>query len=72
MNEETVKAHQEIATRNSRTAINKAESTHNELLKRIIHLENLASSQGQVLAQLQQKYNLLLSKSFNGRGTSGD
>ena len=72
MNEETVKAHQEIATRNSRTAINKAESTYNELLKRIIHLEGLVASQGQTITQLQQKYNLLLTKNFNGKGTSGD
>ena len=72
MNSEAIKAHQEIATRNSRVAIEKAERTHDELLTRIIHLEGLVSSQGQVIIQLQQKYNLLLTKNFNGGGTSGD
>jgi hypothetical protein len=72
MNDESIRAHQEIATRNSREAINKAERTHDELLKRIIHLESLVSSQGQSLVLLQQKYNLLLTKNFGGGGTSGD
>jgi len=72
MNDASIRAHQEIATRNSREAINKAERTHDELLGRITHLENLASSQGQALVQLQQKYNLLLTKNFGGGSTSGD
>lgn len=72
MNDATIRTHQEIATRNSREAINKAERTHSELLARITHLESLVSSQGQTLVQLQQKYNLLLTKNFGGGSTSGD
>ena len=72
MNPEEIKAHQEIATRNSRVAINKAEQTYDELLTRIIHLEGLVAAQGQALVFLQQKYNLLLTKNFGGGGTSGD
>ena len=72
MNDAEIAAHQEIATRNSRTAINKAEQTHSELLARIVHIESLVASQGQALVKLQQKYNVLLTKNFNGGSTSDD
>jgi len=68
-NPEIAKAHQEIATRNSRAAVEKVDSTRNELLERLNHLEQLVATQQQQITQLQQKYNLLLTKNFDGRAT---
>jgi len=70
MNDEEVRAHQEIATRNSRAAISKAESTHSELLERINRLDQLVAQMAATISQLEQKYNLLLSARFDGKATS--
>jgi len=68
--DEAIKAHQEIATRNSREAIRKSEDTHSTLLSRIEHLDTLVANLATEVAQLQQKYNLLLTARFDGKGTS--
>jgi len=71
MNDEIARAHQEIATRNSRAAIDKAESTHDELLARIVHLDQMVAQMTVTVSQLEQKYNLLLTARFDGRATTG-
>lgn len=70
MNDETVKAHSELATRNSREAVRKAEATDAALTTRMAHLEAVVSQLAGTVGGLEQKYNLLLSKRFNGKGTS--
>jgi hypothetical protein len=70
MSDEVARAHQEVATRNSREAIRKADATRNELLGRITHLEALVANLTASVAQLEQKYNLLLTARFDGRATS--
>lgn len=69
MSDETAKAHQELATRNSRAAVKKADDTRNELLDRINHLERLVVTDHQKLVELEKKYNLLLTARFDGRST---
>lgn len=68
---ETMKVHQEIATRNSKEAIAKSEKTRDELLDRINRLERLVTNQEQKITQMEQKYNLLLTARFDGRSTAG-
>lgn len=63
-------AHQELATRNSQAAVKTANATRNELLDRISRLEGVVAVLGQRLGDLEQKYNLLLTKNFNGGSTS--
>ena len=66
---ETIKAHQEIATRNAREAIRKSDATRDEVLARVNHLDALVANLTFEVAQLQQKYNLLLTARFDGKGT---
>ncbi len=68
--DEAIKAHQEIATRNAREAIRKAESTRDELLTRIIHIEATVASLGTSIVKLEQKYNIMLTARFDGKGTA--
>jgi hypothetical protein len=71
MSEEHIaKAHQEIATRNSMSAVKAAQDSEKRLNDRIDFLENLVRTQHEQIAQLQNKYNLLLSSRFSSGSTS--
>jgi len=71
MNDEEIKLHQEIATKNSNTAMKVADDTRNELLKRMAHLEMVVATHEQQIVNLQQKYNIMLTARFDGKSTSG-
>jgi len=71
MNDEIARTHQEIATRNARAAVQAAETTKAEMTVRLNHLEHLVAGQQVKLGELEQKYNLLLTKRFDGRATAG-
>ncbi len=60
----------EVAARNSRVAVERVQATRDELLLRLVHLETVVNSQSVQIAHLQQKYNLLISKNFNGGSTA--
>lgn len=70
MDESIAKAHQEIATRNSQNAVKAVEQLRTEM----VDAYNAQSRQMQMMAaqltDLQQKYNILLSKSFHGGSTT--
>jgi len=70
MSDEMAKTHQEIATRNSREAIKKADATRDELLTKISHLENLVANLAAKTNELEQKYNMLLTARFDGKATA--
>ena len=67
---ETMKVHQELATRNAKMAVEKVEKTRDELLDRLNKLERLVANQQQQITQIEQKYNLLLTARFDGRSTT--
>jgi hypothetical protein len=69
-NPHIAKVHQETATRNAQVAVKQSNDTREELLNRMIHLEALVTTQQSEIQQLHQKYNLLLTKQFNGGSTS--
>lgn len=70
-NNEIIKVHSEMATRNAREAIRKSDATRDELLTRIMHLEGVVASQGAAIGQLELKYNIMLTERFDGKGTAG-
>jgi len=70
MGDERQIAYSEIAARNSKAAVKAAEDTRNELLDRIIHLEQLVATQGELINILDNKYNLLLTQRFSGGSTT--
>lgn len=67
---EVVQANQELATRNSQAAVNTANKTRDELTNKIVTLEKTVFQLVNQVAQLNQKYNLLLSNRFNKGSTS--
>lgn len=67
---EVIQANQELATRNSKAAVDIANKTRNELTEKIIVLEKTVSQLVFQVSQLNQKYNLLLSNRFNNGSTS--
>jgi hypothetical protein len=69
-NPHIAKVHQETATRNAQVAVKQSNDTRAELLNRMSHLEALVATQQSILDELQRKYNLLLTKQFNGGSTS--
>ena len=60
----------EVANRNAKTALQHSEKTRLELTDRVNTLENLVREMYGQLAQLQNKYNLLLTKNFNRGSTT--
>ncbi len=64
------KAHEEVATRNAQVAVKRVGEVEITLTERLQHLENIVANMHGEIQQLQQKYNLLLTKSFNGGSTS--
>ncbi len=74
MNSETdrhiAKAHEEVATKNAQVAVKRVSEVEATLTERIVYLENVAASMQGELKQLQNKYNLLLTKNFDGGSTS--
>jgi len=66
------KAWSEIATRNARAAIDKAESTRIEVTKKIDDLEKLINTMNVKLNQLEQRYTTMLIKNFDGGSTVDD
>jgi len=72
MNDDEIRAHQEVASRNAQTAIKVAESTKSDLSTKISHLGHLMAAQEQRIADLERKYVLLLTARFDGRATSGN
>jgi hypothetical protein len=67
---EVVQANQELATRNSRAAIETATKTKEELSAKVQVLEKTVAQLVFQVATLNQKYNLLLSNRFNKGSTS--
>jgi len=59
----------ELAARNAIAAVDRVELTRDELINRIVHLEGLVSNLGLKTLDLEQKYNILLAKNFNGGST---
>lgn len=76
MNNETdrhiAKAHEEIATRNAQVAVTTANEAKNDVREKIRRLEGLLLNLTHEVEHLNDKYNLLLTKSFNGGSTSGE
>jgi len=60
----------EVANRNAKTALQHSEKTRLEITERVNTLENLVREMYGQLAQLQNKYNLLLTKNFNRGSTT--
>lgn len=67
---EVIQANQELATRNSKAAVEIASKTRNELTDKIVVLEKTVAQLVFQVSQLNQKYNLLLSNRFNNGSTS--
>ncbi len=67
---EVIQANQELATRNSKAAVDTANKTKVELTEKIIVLEKTVAQLVFQVSQLNQKYNLLLSNRFNNGSTS--
>lgn len=66
------KAHEQVATRNSRVAIQVATDTRESLEEQVKCLRGAVSNLQHEVSHLHQKYNLLLTKNFDGGSTSGD
>lgn len=64
------KAHQEVATRNARAAIDKIKETKGELDTRLQLLEMTVTSLQQEQEIMSNRINLLLTKNFTGGSTS--
>ena len=62
---EEAKAHQRLATANAQRAVDTAEHTRDELLTRVDVLTANVSRLEHAVANLDRKYNLLLSERFN-------
>jgi cell division protein FtsB len=60
----------ELATRNSRTAVDLANKTREELTTKLLTLEKTVAQLVNQVSNLQQKYNLLLSNRFNKGSTT--
>ena len=60
----------EVANRNAKTALQHSEKTRLEITERVNTLENLVREMYGQIAQLQNKYNLLLTKNFNRGSTT--
>ncbi len=67
---EVVQANQELATRNSRAAVETANKTKEELSAKVQVLEKTVAQLVFQVATLNQKYNLLLSNRFNKGSTT--
>ena len=62
-------AHEKVATNNARAAITIATEVKDMTEERIKRLEGLVSNLEFQITHLHQKYNLLLTKQFNGGST---
>lgn len=62
--------HQEVATRNAQNAVKKVNQVEATVTERLNQLERLAVTQQQRLDDIERKYNLLLTKNFNGGSTT--
>jgi len=67
---EEMKARQDISNRNAKEAVRKSDATRDELLTRLVHLDHLVANLTATVSQLEQKYNILLTKRFDGKGTA--
>lgn len=65
-----VEAHQKVETMNAKAALRHSEETRKVLTERINQLEMFLRTQNNVISQLQNKYNLLLTERFTGGSTS--
>lgn len=63
------KAHEEVATRNARTAVTMATELKVTIEDRMHTLEALVGTLQFEITHLHQKYNLMLTKNFNGGST---
>jgi len=72
MNDEEIRAHQEIASRNAQAAIKLSEDTKTDLTDKVSHLGHIIADQEHRIAALEQKYVLLLTARFDGKSTSGN
>lgn len=70
MSDEYARAFSDTATKNSQAAVNTANDTNNRLTARIDALERLVIALQAEVAQMQGKYNLLLTARFNGGSTA--
>lgn len=61
----------EVANRNAIAAIEATKKLRDEYAARLLQLEMTVNSQRQKIAELEQKYNLLLSQRFN-RGPTAE
>ena len=69
---EMAKVHQEIATHNSKVAADMSVKNKIELEAQVDRLNKITNTLTQQIADLQRKYNLLLSERFNTGPTDGD
>ena len=69
MNDEMIKLHQEVATKNSKTAIRMSKETREDLTEQMQQMNMMLNTLYQQVQQLEQKYNLLLTSSFKGGST---
>ena len=70
MNEELIKHHQELATKNAQAAVKMAGLTRDELLERVDHLDAVVLDLTNRVIELDRKYALLLTERFDGKGTA--
>ncbi len=70
MEESIAKAHQEIATRNSQNAVKAVDQLRAEMVDAFNAQSRAMQQMHAQLTDLQQKYNLLLTKNFHGGSTS--
>jgi hypothetical protein len=70
MDESIAKAHQEIATRNSQNAVKSVDQLRAEMVDAFNAQSRAMQQMHAQLTDLQQKYNLLLTKNFHGGSTS--
>jgi uncharacterized membrane-anchored protein YhcB (DUF1043 family) len=72
MSDEVAKAHQEVATRNARAAVDDVARLRTEMVDHFNAQSKVLQAMHAQVQDLAQKYNLLLTQSFHGGSTSGE
>lgn len=69
-NPQVAEAHQRVATQNAQVAVQQVQELRSEFGEKLAHLEALVRTQHEQIAQLHQKYNLMLTKRFDHGSTT--